>query len=144
MPKPSAPQTCAPPSIPSHLSVLWAFDQAGTAVPRDEWPQLLERMGVISAAPRPGTKRHQRLINLCYDLQENGWLPGDARLYKRGIWNGRAKGRRFDTFARHWHRRGAIYHDNIRLLAAGAKGASRYLPNYEDLKRQRRWKRLGL
>lgn len=143
MPKQSAIQTCVPPSIPSHLSVLWAFDQANAAVPLDEWPQLLERAGVISAAPRPGTSRHQRLINLCYDLQENGWLPGDARLYKRGIWNGRAKGRRFEAFARLWHRNGAIYQENIRLLAA-IEGASRHLPNYDEHKRQRRWKRLSL
>jgi hypothetical protein len=120
-------QTCAPPPIPSHLSVLWAFDQAGAAVPRDEWPQLLERTGVISAAPQLNTSKYHRLIGLCYDLQENGWLPGDARLYRRGIWNGRARGRRFDTFAKLWRQAGPTYHDTIRRLAA-VDGASRYFP----------------
>jgi len=66
-------------------------------------------MGVISAAPRLNTERYHRLIGLCYDLQENGWLPGDARLYKRGIWNGRAKGRRFEAFARLWRKAGPAY-----------------------------------
>lgn len=143
MPKPSPLHTCAPPPIPSHLSVLWAFDQARDAVPRDEWPQLLERMGVISSAPRPDTSRYQRLIGLCYDLQENGWLPGDARLYRRGIWNGRARGRRFEVFARLWRRAGANVHDQLRRLAAVDR-ASRHLPNYDAVKRARRWKRLGL
>ena len=109
MAKPDAVHTCAPPPIPSHLSVIWAFYQCRLqrrgvdgAIPRDEWPGMLLALGVIEKPDLLDEARFAHLQIICYDLQERGWLPGLKRLYNRGIWNARTDEVLYKRFLRLW------------------------------------------
>lgn len=138
---------CAPPPIPSHLSVLWAFDQHRLGwqaaldgpyegLKLDDWPAWLVSQGVCAPLPRGDAreKRWCRLRDVCYDLQEKGWLPGHPRQRRRGIWSAWAKPPRYRTFLR-------LYAVHWRCCAAFWRswaGIYSVLPHYEDVRRPSR------
>jgi len=136
---------CAPPPVPSHLSVLWAFDQVRLkrqgvegAVPRDKWPAMLQAEGVLTRRPPSDPLWTMDIETICYDLQERGWLPMLDKLYARGVWNARADAPRYERFRQLW-----LQHWRTAAPTWRAVGLLRYhenpLPEYRGRYRAKRF-----